>query len=86
MSTKYVGQRVSLVETDMGNEINRRIQAGWKSFNEHKIILKINIPNSSKKKLYYQCVLPAMTYASETWTLTKALELRLAAAQKKWKG
>ena len=28
----YLGQRESLVETDMGNEINRRIQAGWKSF------------------------------------------------------
>ena len=26
----YLGQRVSLAETDMGNEINRRIQAGWK--------------------------------------------------------
>ena len=37
----YLGQRVSLLETDMGNEINRRIQAGWKSFNEHKILKAI---------------------------------------------
>ena len=36
----YLGQRVSLLETDMANEINRRIQAGWKSFNEHKIVRK----------------------------------------------
>ena len=64
----YLGQRVSLVETDMGNEINRQIQASWKSFNEHKIVLKSNIPTtcSLKKKLYNQCVLPAMTCASET--------------------
>ena len=68
----YLGQRVSVLETDMGNEINRRIQAGCKSFNEHKIVLKSNIPNGLKKKLYYECVLPGMTYASETWTLTKA--------------
>ena len=27
----YLGQRVSLVETDMGNDIKRRIQAGWRS-------------------------------------------------------
>ena len=31
----YLGQKTSLVEPDMGNEINRRIQADWKSFNEH---------------------------------------------------
>ena len=59
----YLGQRVSLLETGMANEINRRIQAGWKSFNDHKIVLKSNVPNSLKKKLYNQCVLPAMTYA-----------------------
>ena len=75
------GQRLSPLERDIANEINRRIQAGWKSFNDHKIVLKINIPNSLKKKLYNQCVLPAMTFASETWTLTKALEWCLAAAQ-----
>ena len=39
-SYMYLEQRVSLVETDMGNEINRQIQAGWKSFNDHKIVLK----------------------------------------------
>ena len=55
----YLGQRVSLLETDMANEISRRIQAGWKSFKEHKIVLKSNIPNSLKK-LYNQCVLPAI--------------------------
>ena len=80
----YLGQRVglSLVETDMANEINRRIQAGWKSFNDHKIQLKRNIPDSLKKKLHNECVLPAMTYASETWTLTKALARHLAASQR----
>ena len=80
----YLGQRVSLVERDMGNEINRRIQVGWKTFKDNKIIPKSNIPNSVKKKLYAQCtcMLPATTYASETWKITKALERRLAAAQK----
>ena len=62
----YLGLRVSLVETDTENEINRGIQSGWKSFNEHKIVLKSNILYSLKRKLYNQYVLPAMTYASET--------------------
>ena len=35
-----------------------------------------------KKKLYNQCVWPAITYASENWTITKALEWHLAAAQR----
>ena len=34
------------------------------------------------KKLHYECVLPSMTFASETCKLTKALEWRLAAAQR----
>ena len=33
-----------------------------------------------KRKLYNQSILLAMTCSSETWTLTKALEWRLAAA------
>ena len=49
-------QRVCLIETDMRNEINRRIQAGWKSFDEHKIALKSNIPNSLKKAVQLMCV------------------------------
>ena len=57
-----MGQRVSQVETDMRNGINRRIQAGWESFKEHKVVPKTNIPNSLEKKLYNQCVLAAMTY------------------------
>ena len=58
------------------------IQAGWKSFNEHKIVLESHAPNSLKKKQYNQCVLPAMIYASETRTLNKVLERCLAAGQR----
>ena len=79
----YLGQRESLREKDQEGEINRRIQAGWKSFNDNKDILKSNIPLSLKRKLYNQCILPAMTYASETWTMTKRMEQKLAASQRK---
>ena len=78
----YLGQKVSLIETNIESEINRRIQAGWKAFNDNKTFLKSNIPISLKRKLYNQCILPAMTYASETWTMSKAIEKRLAAAQR----
>ena len=52
-------------------------------YNENKILFKSNIPNSLKKKLHNQCIIPAMTYACETWNMTKAMERKLAATQRK---
>ena len=40
------------------------------------------LPYTLKKELYNQCVLIAMAYAYETLTLTKTLELWLAAVQR----
>ena len=40
------------------------------------------LPNSLKNKLYNQYVLSTMTSASKTWTLTRTLLWRLAAAQR----
>ena len=34
-----------------------------------------------KRQVYTSCVLPAMTYGAETWTLTKQAQNKLAAAQ-----
>ena len=36
-----------------------------------------------KRQVYNSCVLPAMTYGAETWTLTKQAQNKLAAAQTK---
>jgi hypothetical protein len=78
----YLGQTISLQNRDMSSEVSRRIQAGWRAFREHADILKGKIPMSLKRKLYHQCVLPAMTYGSESWTMTKAMEHKLHAAQR----
>ena len=37
---------------------------------------------SLKRKVYNSCVLPAMTYGCETWTLTKGSENKLRIAQR----
>ena len=37
----YQGQMISLAPTDFETEINELIQAGWKSFHEHKVALNI---------------------------------------------
>ncbi len=37
---------------------------------------------SLRRKVYNQCVLPTMTYGSETWSLTKYSETKLQSAQR----
>ena len=46
-------------------------------------IFKSNLAICLKRQVYNSCVLPAMTYGAETWTLTKQAQNKLAAAQTK---
>ena len=36
---------------------------------------------SLKKKIFIQCIVPTMIYASETWIITKKLESKIRSAQ-----
>ena len=74
--------RQTLIETNIGNETNELIQAGLKSFNMEQTFLKRNVPYSLNQKLYIQCVLLAMTYASQTCALSKSLKRHLASTQR----
>ena len=77
----YLGQRFTLTERNQDNEIRRRIKTGWQTFGRYSHFMKGNLPLCLKKKVYDQCILPSMTYASETWSLTTKMERKLAAAQ-----
>ena len=44
--------------------------------------VRSGVPICLKRKVFDQCILPAITYASETWTLTAKMENKLAAAQR----
>ena len=59
---------------------------GWRAFGrQHKHnVMKKNFPLSLKRKVYNQCILPVITYGSETCVLkiTKALERKLKNAQR----
>ena len=79
----YLGQHYSIKEKNQDKEIQRRIMAGWAAYAKHRDIFKSNIAICLKRQVYNQCVLPAMTYDAETWTLTKQTENKLAAAQTK---
>ena len=50
---------------------------------KHRDIFKSNLAICLKRQVYNSCVLPAMTYGAETWTLTKQVQNKLAAAQTK---
>ena len=77
----YLGQHYSLKEKNQDKEIQRRIVAGWAAYAKHRVIFKSNLAICLKRQVYNSCVLPAMTYGAETWTLTKQAQNKLAAAQ-----
>ena len=79
----YLGQHYSLKEKNQDKEIQRRIMAGWAAYAKHRDIFKSNLAICLKRQVYNYCVLPAMTYGAETWTLTKQAQNKLAAAQTK---
>ena len=64
-------------------EIQRRITAEWTAFAKHRDIFKGNIGTCLKRQVYNSCVLSAMTYGAETWTLTTPAKNKLAAEQTK---
>ena len=77
----YLGQYYSIKGKYQDKEIQRRIMVGWAAYARHWDILKSNIAICLKRQVYNSCVVPAMTYGSETWTLTKQAQNKLAAAQ-----
>ena len=79
----YLGQHYSLKEKNQDKDIQRRIMAGWAAYAKHQDIFKSNHAICLKIQVYNLCVLPAMTYGAETWTLTKQAKNKLAAAQTK---
>jgi len=80
-SYKYLGQTVKM-ENNTREEVMLRIKAGWSCFGRYKHILcDKSLPMTLRKRVYNQCVLPTMTYGSETWTTTKFLEQKLKTAQ-----
>jgi hypothetical protein len=79
----YLGQLLGNT-TKRNEEIGRRISAGWRSFFKYKFIFSSkSTPMAQKRRLFNQCILPAMLYGAETWAITKAEETRLSVAQRR---
>ena len=63
---KYLGQTTHLKDTTK-EEIYVRIREAWSCFwKKSEILLHRQLPISLKKQVINQCVLPTMTYDSQT--------------------
>ena len=78
-----LGQRYSTRDKNQDKEIQRRIVAGWTVFTKHHYIVTCNTGTCLKRQVYNSCVLPAMTYGTETSALTTQAKNKLAATQTK---
>ncbi len=66
----YLGEAVS-ANPAHDREIKRKIGMRRTAFGKYGDIMNSTLPLSLKRKVYNQCILPVLTYGSETWHLTK---------------
>ncbi len=78
----YLGQQININE-NQEKEIKRRIQLAWYAFGKLKETFKSNIPMCLKRKVLDQCILPVLTYAGETWSLTENMANKIRITQRK---
>ena len=79
----YLGQRISMETASKEQEIKLRITLGWQAFGGASAIFKNKeIPTCLKRQVYNQCIIPTVTYGSETWNLTKIQTMKLRSMQR----
>ena len=66
----YLGKNSSLKEKNQDKEIQRRITSGFAAYIRHRDLFKSNLVICLKRQVYNFCVLSAMTYGADNWTLT----------------
>lgn len=81
-SYTYLGQTIRM-DNDIKQEIMRRKRAAWTSFNQIKTtITNPEIELNIRSNLFNSNILPALTYGSETWSITKKEEESLRTTQR----
>ena len=79
---KYLGQIVTPTG-DLQKEANSRVKSGWSAFKKAETVLTSNkVDKNIKAHLFNANVLPALTYASETWNSTIKVENKIRTAQR----
>ena len=78
----YLGQTLS-IKNRIDKELNVRIAKGWKKYWSLKNIMKRKLSKETKRQIFNKCIIPTITYGSETWSLRKIDKVRLARTQRK---
>lgn len=63
----YLGQITGLDRSNVEKEVSSWIRLGWAAFGKLRLNLLVKIPQCLKAKGVDQCVLPFVTYGTETW-------------------
>ncbi|CAH2208426.1 jg22159, partial [Pararge aegeria aegeria] len=78
----YLGEIVSTTDA-ISKKIERRTTNAWNRYWMFKEVMKSkDMPMKYKQKVFDMCILPILTYGSQTWALTQKLEQKLAICQR----
>lgn len=79
---KYLGQLMK-PSGNIGPELANRIKSSWVAFQKIQTVVTSNkVPRNIKADLFNTIVLPALLYASETWSTTLKAENKLRTTQR----
>lgn len=78
----YLGKQIAFTKSRHYDEINRRINITWSKFWSYKEVLKSNLPIKLKKKVLDTCILPCLSYGSQTWIFNNNINNKLQVCQR----
>lgn len=78
----YLGKQVSLNKNSNKEEVDRRINSAWKKYWLHRDILKGDYHLKLKKIVMDTCIVPSLTYGSQTWTFTNKIKSKIITCQR----
>ncbi|EYC44434.1 hypothetical protein Y032_0461g1875 [Ancylostoma ceylanicum] len=77
----YLGREVNMM-SDLAPELGRRKRGAWGAYKSIKDVVKKTKNTRLRAHLFDIMVLPALTYASETWALRKQDENAVSAVER----
>lgn len=78
----YLGKQVSFSKSRHRDEIERRINMTWKKFWSQKETLKSKLSLKLKKIVMDSCLLPCLSYGSQTWIFNEYTRHKIQTTQR----
>ncbi|GBP98576.1 Putative uncharacterized transposon-derived protein F52C9.6 [Eumeta japonica] len=77
----YLGKLTSFHSNRNENEVDRRVNLAWRNYWAQKEILKGDYSLKMKKIIMDSCILPTLTYSSQTWIFTNTIKNKIRSCQ-----